>query len=272
MGYIGGEEMNEVTRQRVREHLTTVMNRIIDKRVVLEPFDETTILDRNPFGGRLVPMEVWKSSTFERSFVTSLGQGIYEQLAKIIAEGSGAVTVVNQYVETFQINTFRSSRIDTLLSRQRRSDLRPDWEEEVNGLMSLEHPDMTTVRSISDLFIERSDGGREYYSLKTVKPNLDQTEIAKRDMLKLKAFNPDYETYFCLPFNPAGEGNLYRKAKHTMPYKIFNMDEDECVLMGAELWNKIGDNPDTFNEMLEIFSEVGELSAKRIRTEYLKIE
>lgn len=269
---IRGEKMNEITRDRVKDHLMMVMGRLIDKRVFVEPFDESTILDRNPFGGRLVPIEIWLGSTFERSFVTSLGQAVFEQLARIIAEGSDAVRVHNQYVETFQINTFRSSRIDDILSRQRRSDLRPDWVAEVDGLLSLQHPDLTTVRSISDLFIERLDGTREYYSLKTVKPNLDQTEIAKRDMLKLKAFNPNYETYFCLPFNPAGEGVSYRRAKHTMPYKLFRMDEDECVLMGAAFWNKVGNDLNTYEELLDIFSEVGEYSSQRIRTEYLRIE
>lgn len=275
MGYIGGEKMNDITRQRVKEHLILVMDRIINKRVVLEPFDEVEIYNKNPFGSRVVPVEIWKGSKFERSFVTSLGQGIYEQLGKIIAEGTDAAIVENQYVENFQINTFRNGRIDDILKKQRRknnTEYPPDWQGEIEGIISLRHSDMTDVNSISDLFIERADGRREYYSLKTVKPNLDQTEIAKRSMLRLKAFNSEYETYFGLPFNPAGPGNLYRRAKHTVPYKLFNMDEDECVLMGADLWNKIGADPNTYDELLEIFAEVGELTAPRIKTEYLEIE
>lgn len=264
--------MLEETKLKIKDHLLKVMNRIIDKRVLLEPFDEIDILERNPFGGRLVPMEIWKGSKFERSFVTSLGQGIYEQLAKIIAEGSGAKIVENQHRETFNINTFRNSRINDILRQQRNSTLKPNWEAEIAGLLALENPDTTQVHSISDLFIERTDGKREYYSLKTVKPNLDQTEIAKRDMLRLKAFNSNYGTYFSLPFNPAGEGQLYKKGGHTMPYKIFDMDSDECVLIGADLWNKIGNDPNTYIELLQLFAEVGDISAQRIRKEYLDLD
>lgn len=263
--------MNDITKDMVKETLLAVMGEIIDRRVIADPFDEAAIYTKNPFGARLVPMEIWKGSKFERSFVTSLGQSIYEQLGRIIAEGSGATNVVNQHVEEFQINTFRNERINSILTGHRNNTSRPDWNLEVEGIDSLVHTDMTDVKTISDLFIERPDGSREYYSLKTVKPNLDQTEIAKRDMLRLKAFNTNYGTYFGLPFNPAGEGNAYRDSRHTVPFKIFDMDADESVLIGAELWNKIGNDPNTYQELLEIFEVVGRISSERIRREYLDI-
>src|SRR5699024_5350711 len=102
-GKVEDNYMDKFTEEKIKNHLKTVMDRIIDNRVVKDPFDESTILRNNPFGARLVPMEVWKGAKFERSFVTSLGQGVYEQLAKIIAEGSGALKVENQHVQTFEI-------------------------------------------------------------------------------------------------------------------------------------------------------------------------
>src|SRR5699024_12013814 len=98
---------------------------------------ESSIFRNNPFGARLVPIEVWKGSKFERSFVTSLGQGVYEQLARIIAEGSGAIKVENQYVQTLEINTFRNSRIEDILKKQRQSKSSSDWDSEVKGLLLL---------------------------------------------------------------------------------------------------------------------------------------
>jgi len=264
--------MDKNTEEKATNHLKSVMDRIIDNRTINNPFDESAIFRNNPFGARLVPMEVWKGSKFERSFVTSLGQGVYEQLARIIAEGSGAIKVENQYVQTLEINTFRNSRIEDILKKQRQSKSSPDWEKEVEGLLLLEHTDTTRVRIISDVYVERQDGQKEHYSLKTVKPNLDQTEIAKKDMLQLKAYDKDYETYFALPFNPAGEGVEYRKSGHSLPYKIFNMDKDEAVLIGSDFWNKIGNDPNTYNNLLKIFEEVGEYSSERIRKEYLEIE
>lgn len=34
------------------------------------------------------------------------------------------------------------------------------------------------------------------------------------------------------------------------------------------MWNKIGDDPNTYQELLDIFEEVGQYSAERIRKEY----
>ncbi|MDH2879434.1 TdeIII family type II restriction endonuclease [Bacillus cytotoxicus] len=264
--------MNEQTKQRIREHLSTVMERLIQKRTVDEPFLETDIERNNPFGYYLVPIEVWKGAKFERSFVTSLGQGILEQLGKIIAEGTGA-TAINQYDTVMTINTWRIEKIEEILKSQRgkgKNQKSPNWDEEVKEILALENQRFEEVTVKSDLYIRRQDGREEYYSFKTVKPNLDQTETAKRDMLYLKSGNPDCEPYFALPFNPAGEGNLYSQARK-MPYKLFNMDEDPSVLIGAAMWNKIGDCENTYDELIQIFKEVGEVYSRRIRTEYLGV-
>ncbi|PGH91281.1 TdeIII family type II restriction endonuclease [Bacillus thuringiensis] len=265
--------MNEQTKQRIHKHLATVMERLIQKRTVDEPFSETAIERNNPFGYYLVPIEVWKGAKFERSFVTSLGQGILEQLGQIIAEGTGA-TAINQYDTVMTINTWRVEKIEEILKSQRRKGKNqkgPNWNEEVEEVLALENQRFEEVKVKSDLYIKRQDEREEFYSFKTVKPNLDQTETAKRDMLYLKAGNPSCEPYFALPFNPAGEGNIYRTA-HSMPYKLFNMDEDPCVLIGAAMWNKIGDCENTYDELIQIFKEVGEVYSRKIRIEYLDIQ
>lgn len=263
--------MNEATRQSIREHLATVMGRIIHKRTVQEPYNGAEIAEKNPFGYRLVPDEIWKGSKFERSFVTSLGQGIFEQIGKIVALGSGAVEAENQHDTTLIINTWRNEQIEKILRDQRSSLRTPNWNQEIADVLNLNNDSFIEVTVKSDLYVLRPDGHKEFYSFKTVKPNLDQTERAKRDMLLLKAGNPEYETYFALPFNPAGEGELYSEA-HKIPYKLFNMDSEECVLIGAELWNKIGNDPNTYTELLETFQEVGEQYSPIIRRDYLGLE
>ena len=80
----------------------------------------------------------------------------------------------------------------------------------------------------------------KYYSLKTVKPNLDQTETAPKDMLRLMTSEENAEAYFALSYNPASEGETYRLA-YAIPYKLFDMDNDNNVLIGKNMWNKIGD-------------------------------
>jgi hypothetical protein len=259
--------MNKDTKKRIEELLSHVMERIIHRRTVLEPFDEEEILKKNPFGFRLVPVEIWKGSKFERSFVTSLGQAIFEQIAKIIAEGTGSAAE-NQYDTEITINTFRIEKIDELLKYQRESRISPDWDTEVEEILNLKNNKFENLKVKFDLYIKRADGSEEYYSFKTVKPNLDQTEVAKRDMLRIKCGKEDCKPYFALPFNPAGEGNEYRKA-HSIPFRLFNMDNDKCVLIGKTLWNKIGEDENTYDELMKIFEEVGKKYSGKIKKDYL---
>jgi|SRR5699024_9984793 len=237
------------------------------------PFNPDEVERNNPFGFRLVPLEVWQGSKFERSFVTSLGQNIFEQLGKIIAEGTGSFAT-NQHRTEITINTFQNETIDTIIQQQRRSNgtrrtiQSPNIGDELERLRNLGNQSYISLSIISDLYIERPNGNQEFYSLKTVKPNLDQTAVAKRDLLALRTADPNYESYFVLPYNPAGEGNPYRGAGHGIPRKLFDMEDTNFVLMGSSLWNKIGDSPDTYNELLDIFSEVGRISSERIRREY----
>lgn len=92
-------------------------------------------------------------------------------------------------------------------------------------------------------------------------PNLDQTEIAKKDMLLLKAHNPGYRTFFGLFYNPGGEQRL--DYNWTMPFKLFDMHHDEVVLIGKDYWNTLGDD-NTYTELLEIFAKVGVYTKDRI--------
>lgn len=259
--------MNLETKQKIKKVLENVMDRIIERRTVLEPFNEEEIMNKNPFGFRLVPIEIWKGSKFERSFVTSLGQAIFEQIAKIIAQGTGA-EAQNQHDEELIIKTWRIEKIDEILKMQRQSKLIPDWGKETQEILELNNNKFENIKVKFDLYIKRKNGNEEYYSFKTVKPNLDQTEVAKRDMLRMKSGKEESEVFFALPFNPAGEGNNYRKA-HSIPYRLFDMDKDECVLIGKELWDKIGEDKYTYLELMNIFEEVGVNYSNKIKKDYL---
>ncbi len=268
--------MNSKTKKLIEARIRESLDTVITRRCVTEPFREEEVKERNPFGARLVPMEVWKGSKFERSFVTILGQGIFEQIAKIIAEGTGAFAE-NQHTTSLTVCTFRLDKIDEIIKNQRQvrrgstTQKLPDWSSEVDNILELKNDRYQEIRVVSDLYIKRPDGEQEFYSFKTVKPNLDQTENAKKDMLRLVAGNSDYKVFFALPYNPAGEGRLYKEAGHTIPYKLFNMDDDRCVIMGASLWNKIGDDENTYQDLLDVFEKVGKSYIKIIKKDYLKI-
>ncbi|WP_214738118.1 TdeIII family type II restriction endonuclease [Exiguobacterium sp. s162] len=262
--------MNSETKQLVYDHVLNAMNRKIEHLTVTNPFNESAVLRNNPFGARIVPNEVWKGSKFERSFVTTLGQGIFEQIGAIIARGTGA-EAINQHKTTVQLNTFQFETIDRIVNRQatsRRGETRETVEEELTRIRQLENDASINLHVISDLYIKRDDGREEFYSFKTVKPNKDQTAAAKKSLLYLRTADYENEAFFALPFNPAGEGNSYLNQSHKIPAKFFDMDDTNFVLIGANLWNKIGENENTYSELLDIFEEVGHLTSERIRAEY----
>lgn len=259
--------MNDITRERITQIISPMLDRIIRKRTVLEPVVPERVEREKPFGFRLVPFAIWKASAFERSFVTSLGQIGFEQIAKAIAEDSGAFAET-QHRESVVLNSWKIDTINNILQGNRENRRRPNWQEELNEIYNINNPAMQNVDVLFDLYVRRPNGAEEYYSIKTVKPNIDQAEVAKKDMLRIKAAKPECEAYFALPYNPAGEGEDYRRA-HTQPYTIFNMDDCNCVLIGAAFWNRLGNNPNTYQELLDVFAEVGQTYSHRITTEFL---
>ena len=261
--------MREETKHRIKARIRSKMNAIIARRIRELPTDMLNIAETNPFGSRLVPQAIWKGSKFERSFVTSFGQGVYEQIAYEIAIGSGA-HAENQHVETVTLNTWQDEAINTLLATQRGADTPQltDWHRELHEIMQHVSPRHVDLETRFDLYVRRDNGIEEYYSLKTVKPNLDQTEIAKRDMLRISVAKPGSMTYLALPYNPDGEGNVY---SWSMPKKLFDMNHCSAVLIGSSFWNAVGADDNTFTELLETFQEVGAEFQARITDNYLDI-
>ena len=99
------------------------------------------------------------------------------------------------------------------------------------------------------------DGVDNYISLKTVKPNIDQTTVAKEDCLYLAVNNPNCNVYFGLPYNPYGE--CKEDYAHNPPMGIFDFRHDPVVLIGKEMWDTIG-GYGCYEELLDIAAEVGE--------------
>ena len=99
------------------------------------------------------------------------------------------------------------------------------------------------------------NGKNNYLSIKTVKPNIDQTAEAKRDLLKLKLNDPDCEVYFGLYYNPYGcDKSNYNWSP---PKGIFDFGADDVVLIGKDYWETLG-GAGFYEDILEIAAEVGE--------------
>lgn len=205
-----------------------------------------------PFHESLLTKELVNASSFERSFSTSFGQGPIEEISQLIANDFGFET--KRQKETY-VNIFKGAmdEIERICSSLRSGEKIPNWNQEIKRIEAYQKGDNEVRRVISDLWLMK-DGIETFISIKTVKPNLDQTEIAKKDMFLLKAHNPKYQTYIGLFYNPGGPNRS--DYNWTLPFKIFNMYTDEAVLIGKDYWNKLGDN-NTYTELLKIFEKVG---------------
>ncbi len=221
----------------------------MDKRKTYRPFHEA-----------LLTKELITASSFERSFSTSFGQGPIEEISKIIAIDNGFLCERQKQIRV-DVTKSASDEITRILASLRSGDSRPDWEKEMDRICALQKGDRVTVRVLSDLWLK--DNEKEIFiSIKTVKPNLDQTERAKRDMLLLKAHDSGYQTYFGLYYNPGGPKR--KDYNWHVPSKIFNMKKDECVLIGGEYWEKLG-GTGTYYQLLEIFNKVGQETRAKIK-------
>lgn len=237
--------MNQEYRQKIENEFRNCVNNTISRLQ-----GEATY---RPFHTALLSEEAIFWSRFERSFSTSFGQRVIEEVARLAAFSNGASAAQRQR-ETF-INldnayvTAISAHIQGLRNGQRF-----DWNTTVASLRALPLSGTTTsIRIISDLWWQK-DGINNYISLKTVKPNIDQTVIAKEDCLRLTLADPYCNAYFGLPYNPYGENKS--DYAHNPPMGIFDFHHDSVVLIGKEMWDTIGGGG-CYEELIDIARTVG---------------
>ena len=209
-----------------------------------------------PFHAALLSGQALFWSRFERSFSTSFGQRVIEQVSRIAAEAGGAQAAQTQRETTFALAPAQLAAIEEHMTSLRSGShpATPDWNATLTELMALPPSrGAQAVRVISDLWWRR-DGINHYMSIKTVKPNIDQTAEAKRDLLKLKLAEPSAKVYFGLYYNPYGE----HRANYgwSPPKRIFDMAKDACVLIGKDYWDTLGGDG-FYEELLAIAARVG---------------
>lgn len=215
-----------------------------------------------PFHSALLSEEALFWSRFERSFSTSFGQRVIEKISQAAAIAGGADQAVNQQATVFTLYESQLHAIDEHLNALRANARAPDWYTDIAYLASIPLSGMPhDVRVISDLYWKKN-GINNYMSIKTVKPNIDQTEAAKRDLLRLKLADPTANVYYGLYYNPFGENKMdYAWAP---PKNIFNFNTDPSILIGKEYWDTLG-GVGFYEELLAIAQRVGIETRQRIQ-------
>jgi hypothetical protein len=233
-----------------------ILHRCIDRAIKRVSVDKTY----RPFHEALLTKELVTASAFERSFSTSFGQGPIEEISKILAISTGAESE-RQKETRVNVNKGAVDEIDRILSALRSGDSSPNWKKEQAKVLAFTKGDYVQRRVLSDLWIKRGTI-ETFISIKTVKPNIDQTEIVKKDLLLLKAHEKKYQTFLGLYYNPGGEER--ENYNWSVPSKIFDMINDDCVLIGKEYWDLVG-GKGTYTALLDIFGEVGEETREQLQ-------
>ncbi len=211
-----------------------------------------------PFHEAIIPDQVLRVSTFERSFSTKLGS-TFEECARLIASQTYKVARRN-FVATGQMPAAAASRIEQLVN-QIASEHKPNFLSLIDDVLKIQDQNWVERPVVADLFLESAQGQRYFFEIKSPKPNKGQClEIAER-LLRVHAITqekrPKVNAYFAMAYNPYGAHR--EDYKHSFSLQYLDMKNE--VLLGEEFWEVVG-GKGTYEELLDIYREVGREKTK----------
>lgn len=261
--------LKDATRKKIKDEIIRVVDRVIKKRTIDEPFDIGELEEERPFHVAILPEEILKGSKFERSFVTSLGQSVWEEIAKIIVEEEWGFSKRSKHIEG-EIYQSQLQVIQKILNELEHASggRKPNWEKELGEVEKAASGEKVKISVVVDLYGE-SKTKKLYCELKSSKPNSDQTKVSKEKLLKIHAMKMEenFVSYFALPDNPYKTKEAY---DWPHPKRWFEMNKLP-VVMGKDFWDSIG-GKGTFEELIEIFKEAGKTTKPKIRKEFLGLD
>lgn len=236
-------EMKALFRVLVREMMVDLMG-VLEKN----PFDLDDMNSKRAYH-ILLPELVFRAAHVERRFVTRLGK-LWERVAQIAGEWKGHSQ--NGRKIRGMLGRDRLSRISKIVKGD--FSEAPNWQRELDFVTEVEG-ELEPVVVTCDVFISAEAGDRgEAFELKSPKPNRGQGEAVRRDLLTLYAMEPIQIThaYLGLPYNPYGTREDYNWRYIT---RFFDVKHDPRLLIGRELWERVG-RGDAFDELMEVIREI----------------
>jgi len=265
-------DRQEKIAQAIQNVITEMMDKVMERVLISDPFIKEYHHLRKPLYAALVPDEIFKGSHFERRFVTPFGS-VWEKLAQIVALEAYGNCQMGYPVNGF-IGQESLRRIQEVLNRlehyKGKNKVKPNWSAELEYVQAGQgEPIPVTV--VCDIFIiNQANGCRYAFELKAPLPNSDQTKVSKEKLFKLLAMTPRLvdEAYFALPYNPYGKKEDYQ---WSFPQRWFDMQKDESVLIGNEFWDFIG-GTGTYENFVKSINTLGNNYKSQIYREFLGIE
>lgn len=196
--------------------------------------------------------------SFVHSVNTMLGQSIFEQVGKIIAEKDGAEAIAQYKDFSGFISSEAVLRIDNIMRDLRTAARKPNKEKEVEEIVKVAKSGSfgKETKKRIDLFIKTKDQTEYFFEIKTAKPNIDVFKAVKKQLLEWVAMRASQDngvaikTIVAIPYNPY-EPEPYERWTWQ---GLFDLKHE--VLVGKEFWDLLG-GKNTYEDLLEVFKEAG---------------
>lgn len=245
--------------QQVQEIKSLLKSKLNDK--LSKYARETTAM---PFLVKLMQdTEKVASYSFIHSLSTTLGMSVYEKISEIVAS-THYDEVKTGYDVDGEITNEENSVISQILQEIKNRTRTANKEQEIKEILKCKNNGGRKIKIRADLFLKR--GNEEYYiEIKTAKPNIDVFVKSKQKLLEWVALRKKkVNTILAIPYNPY----------HPEPYSRFTMqgylDEQNELYVAEKFWELLG-GKGTYEEVLEIFDEVGKEFKQKILDKIKKV-
>lgn len=248
--------LNQSQIQEIKNLLKSKLNDKLSKYA-----RETTAM---PFLVKLMQdAEKVASYSFIHSLATTLGMSVYEKISEIVASTHYDEVKTGYDVEG-EITNEENSVISQILQEIKNGTRTANKEQEIKEILKCKNNDGRRIKIRADLFLRK--GNDEYYiEIKTAKPNIDVFVKSKQKLLEWVALRKKkVNTILAIPYNPY----------HPEPYSRFTMqgylDEQKELYVAEKFWELLG-GKETYEEVLEIFDEVGKEFKERIQNKIKEV-
>jgi hypothetical protein len=245
-GFIQGlieQHRPEVRRSMAREARAAYSS----PRGILKPFHEA-----------IIPPEILRISSFERSFSTKLGT-TFEECARLIALQTYDVAE-RGYRASGTMPAAAAAKIEEIVSRINEGHT-PNFPALIAEVLQVSDDEWVVRPAIADLYLKDQTGHEYFFEMKSPRPNKGQClEVAER-LLRIHAIKqknrPYVNAYFAMAYNPYG--TRLEDYRHSFSLQYLDMQNE--VLLGVDFWTLVG-GEGTYEELLEIYREVGREKGK----------
>lgn len=241
-------------REETRKLVVAEVSRFIERMPVQDSRQIEQIRAEYPFHAAIFSEEAFLFAKQERSIVTRMGMTLFPNLAKLVAQDKYR-DVHKDFDISIEMDSNYLAQIDTIVNELRAGGKRrtPNHDKEMQEILSKSGDKMTSTRLRADLFVGDYTEGPVFMEIKSPMPNLDVCAESKRKILVYEAatLSKRGQAYLAFAYNPWVTRDKYA---HSFTGTIMDLKKE--VLMGAEMWNKLG-GMGTYEELLGVLEEVG---------------